>query len=147
MLMLLFHAGQNKYAIDCDYVIEVIPKVTLKEIPHSPPNILGLLNYGGQPLPVVDLVQMIENRPVNSSLHSRIIVIQCRHLKVDVQSFALAVEKVTETAEMDRDRFYKTGLEVVDLPFLDGLYTDERQTIQFIDIVVLAEYLKPSFKS
>jgi chemotaxis-related protein WspB len=147
MLMLLFYAGKNRYAIDCDFVIEVIPKVHLKEIPHSPKNILGLLNYGGHPLPVVDLVQMIENRPVNTSMHSRIVILQCLHPKVEVQFFGLAVEKATETAEMDRDRFFKTNLEVADLPFLDGLYSEGNSAIQFIDVISLMEYLKPSFKS
>lgn len=147
MLMLLFYAGQNRYAIDCDFVIEVIPKVHLKEIPHSPKNILGLLNYGGQPLPVVDLVQMIENRPVNTSMHSRIIIVQCSQSTAEVQAYALAVERATETAEMDRDRFFKTSLQVGDLPFLDGLYSDESTTIQFIDVETLTDYLKPYFKA
>lgn len=145
MLMLLFYAGKNRYAIDCEFVIEVIPKVSLKEIPHTPKNVLGLLNYGGTPLPVVDLVEIIENRPVGSSMHSRIIILHTLNPTDEIQSFALAVERATETAEMQRDRFIQMGLQVADLPFLDGIYSEGQETIQFIDIAKLTLYLKPSF--
>ena len=53
MLMLLFFVGDNAYAVDCQYIQEVIPKVELTKIPHTPGSIAGMINIGSQPIAVI----------------------------------------------------------------------------------------------
>ena len=35
MIMLLFYSGEERYAISCDQIIEIVPQVTLKPVPHA----------------------------------------------------------------------------------------------------------------
>lgn len=125
--MLLFYAGQHCFALDAESIVEVFPKVTLNPIPGQPePYLAGLLNYGGKPIPVVDICQLIEKRPCSEAMHSRIILTD--HL-------ALLAEKVTETADLDPDRFFPSGLTL--FPFLKGVYTEGERSIQRFDLAEL----------
>ena len=55
MLLLTLKAGANRYAIDVARVIELVPRVELRAIPHAPPFLAGLLGYRGKVIPVIDL--------------------------------------------------------------------------------------------
>ena len=63
MLFLLFELGQDRYALDVRQVAEVLPLVEFKRIPQAPPFVAGLLNYRGDPVPVIDLSQLTLSRP------------------------------------------------------------------------------------
>ena len=55
MLLLTFTAGANRYAIDVARVVELVPRVELRAIPHAPAFLAGLLGYRGKVVPVIDL--------------------------------------------------------------------------------------------
>ena len=59
MLLLTFRAGESLYAVDARQVVEVLPRVGLRAIPHSPEYLVGLLSYRGQVVPVVDFNTLI----------------------------------------------------------------------------------------
>ena len=51
MLLLTFNAGANRYAIDSSRVVELIPKVDIRSIPHAPPYLVGLLATAARSFP------------------------------------------------------------------------------------------------
>jgi chemotaxis-related protein WspB len=55
MLLLLFEIGNGRYALEVNQIIEIVPLVKFKKIPHSPDYVAGLMNYRGKGLPVIDL--------------------------------------------------------------------------------------------
>ena len=55
MLLLTFTAGANRYAVDVARVVELVPRVELRSVPHAPPFLAGLLGYRGKVVPVIDL--------------------------------------------------------------------------------------------
>ena len=63
MLLLTFKAGANRYAIDVVRVIELVPRVELRPIPHAPPFLAGLLSYRGKVIPVIDLGLLLDGAP------------------------------------------------------------------------------------
>ena len=63
MLFLLFQLGSDRYAIDALRVVEVLPCVQVKQIPHAPAGIAGVINYRGAPVPVLDLCLLTLRRP------------------------------------------------------------------------------------
>jgi chemotaxis-related protein WspB len=71
VLMLLLHIGKDVYAVDCDRVVEVVPLVVLKEIPHAPPHVAGVFDYRGRIVPVVDLCVILARRRCAARLSSR----------------------------------------------------------------------------
>jgi chemotaxis-related protein WspB len=75
MLLLTFTAGPNQYAVDVMRVVELVPKVVLRKIPHAPAFLAGLLGYRGKVVPVIDLGLLLEGRPCRDHLSSRIILV------------------------------------------------------------------------
>lgn len=76
MLILLFHVGDDRYALDIDQIVEIIPTVKLRQIHHTPEYVAGSFNYCGKIVPVIDLCQLIGNQPSRSYLSTRIIIVE-----------------------------------------------------------------------
>jgi chemotaxis-related protein WspB len=75
MLILTFTAAANRYAIDVTRVVEVVPKVELRSIPHAPAYLSGLLGYRGKVVPVLDLGSLLGIAPCRDWLSTRIILV------------------------------------------------------------------------
>lgn len=52
---LSFRVGHQWYGIDVDNILEVMHFMTLTELPGTPPDVLGLLTFRGEVMPVIDL--------------------------------------------------------------------------------------------
>jgi chemotaxis-related protein WspB len=77
MLLLNFTAGPNRYAIDVTRVVELVPRVELRLIPHAPPALAGLLGYRGHVVPVIDLGILLGASACRYCLSTRIILVRC----------------------------------------------------------------------
>jgi chemotaxis-related protein WspB len=75
MLLLTFTAGANRYAVDVTRVVELVPRVELRLIPHAPAFLAGLLVYRGNVVPVIDLGLLLDVAPCRDCLSTRIILV------------------------------------------------------------------------
>jgi chemotaxis-related protein WspB len=75
MLLLILKAGVNRYAIDVTRVIELVPRVELRKIPHAPRFLAGLLDYRGKAVPVIDLGLLLDVEASRDWLSTRIVVV------------------------------------------------------------------------
>lgn len=139
MLMLLFHSGESRYALSGDVVIEVIPSVHLLPLPTAPSQVIGLLNYGKIPVPVLDFCLLMEGRSCKEALHTRILML---HGEVEGKELliGLRAEKVTEVFERDIEAFQDKGVACEKWPFLDGVVADPKGIIQRVDADKLFEW-------
>ena len=140
MLALLFSIGDQRYAIDCVRVVEVVPRVELRDIPHAPAGVAGLFNYRGAMVPVLDLCAMMAETSSRTHLSTRIILVRYG----DDQPYELlgvVAERVTATERLKDEDFHSAGVEITDAPFLGDVAVDEErnQTVQCIDV----EHLVP----
>lgn len=138
MLMLLFYCGSDCFALDCESIVEIFPKVKLQKIPgqNEKTCLAGLFNYGGKPIPVIDLCLYVDKRPCSNSMHTRLILVEVKqHL------LAIMAEKVTETAELNREQFLESGLQLEGLPFLRGVYSKGDKAVQFFDLSIFCQSL------
>lgn len=142
MLMLLFYIGNERFAFGCDRVIEVIPRVNLKKIAHTPDYVAGMLNFRGVPVPVVDLCMLIEGRPCISRLHSRIILLKYPGEAGVTTILGLMAERVTQTVYHEPAEFIDSGIRIKETPFLDGVLTDKEGIIQRIMLDQLFEMVR-----
>lgn len=160
MLMLLFYAGNEAYACDTEDVVEIVPKVKLKKVPYLPHYVAGTLNYGGTPIPVIDLCKLISHRESSSSMHTRIIIFRSQGLYPNSdfsnnsgrqeESFTLMgliAEKVTETKKIEGERFFKSGIEIPNFPYLKEFFIHEGQTIQLISLPLLLDHFVKLLKA
>ena len=131
MLMLLFHAGDNLYALDTSQVVEVIPMVVLRKIHHVPDYVAGVFNYHGTIVPVIDLCHLIQGTACRSRFSTRIIMVNHTTKDGTHHRLGLMAERVTETLNRP-DLDPKTALTVNDVPYLGEMFMDELGMIQRI---------------
>lgn len=76
MLLLTFTVADEPYALDVGGVIELVPRVGLRAVPHAPAYLAGLLSYRGQVVPVIDLGLLLGSSPSADRLSTRIILVK-----------------------------------------------------------------------
>ncbi|CCB86163.1 chemotaxis signal transduction protein CheW [Parachlamydia acanthamoebae UV-7] len=141
MLFLLFYVGRERYVCDSQYIVEVVPNVKLKELPHTPPYVAGLLNSGGSPIPIIDFCQLIENRPSQACMHTRIIVLSDQ-VEGKQHSMGIIAEKVTETIDRELSDFVDPGVLIEELPFLGKVLNDYGGMIRMVQVPKLFESME-----
>jgi chemotaxis-related protein WspB len=75
MLLLTFRAADNLYAVDVARVVEVVPRVELRRLPHAPAHLPGLFDYRGLVVPVVDLGILLGGDGCRDRLSTRVILV------------------------------------------------------------------------
>jgi chemotaxis-related protein WspB len=75
MLLLTFRVAESAYAVDTEWIVEVIPWVELRAIPHAPAALAGLFTYRGQVVPVVDTGLLLGASAARPLLSTRIILV------------------------------------------------------------------------
>jgi chemotaxis-related protein WspB len=77
MFVLTFRAAQYPYAVDVALVVEVVPRIELRRLPHAPSYLAGLFDYRGTVTPVIDLGLLLGSEACPERLSTRIIVANC----------------------------------------------------------------------
>ena len=135
--MLLFYVGDNLYALDSSHVVEVIPRVIVRKVHHVPDYVAGLFNYRGTIVPVIDLCHLIQGKPSQSYLSTRIIMVNYVGKDNTKHCLGLMAERVTETLNKPDAALVDTGTPLDEAPYLGEMIMDEKGMIQRIRL----EYL------
>ena len=117
MLMLLFYAGDNLYAIDSAHVVEVIPMVLPRKVDHVPNYVAGVFNYRGNLVPIIDLSRLLHGTDCRPRFSTRVIMVHHPANDGKGQQLGLMAERVTQ---------------VGDVPYLGNLFMDEKGMIHQI---------------
>ncbi|MEH1790143.1 MAG: chemotaxis protein CheW [Nostoc sp.] len=141
MLMLLLNIGNERYAIESRQVVEVIPLVMLKTLPHQPEYITGVFNYRGRIVPVIDLCQLMRGKPSSEYLSTRIVLVNYwgsnnTELKAPY-ILGLMTEQVIETLHQSESKFADSNIQIDTAPYLGKMIVDDQGMIQCLRI----EYL------
>lgn len=134
MLFLLFQLDQDRYALEARQVVEVLPLVNLKQIPHAPRCVAGLFNYRGRPVPAIDLSELTLGRPARSRLSTRIVVINYLGDNGEPHPLGLIAEKTTGTLRREPEDFVASGVSSDAAAYLGPVATDEQGLIQWIEV-------------
>jgi chemotaxis-related protein WspB len=110
MLLLLFKAGDGHFAMDTSMVVEIVPFLNMKKIPSAPGYVLGLVNFRGKPIPVVDLCQLTTGCQCESKLSTRIILIQWNLTDGKDVKLGLVAEQVYETIQSNLQKSPPAGV-------------------------------------
>lgn len=132
MLFLLFHIGNDRYALEARHAAEVVPFLALKKIPHAPRGVAGIFNYRGRPVPTIDLCELMFNRPARELLSTRIIVTTFKDVAGETQWLGLIAERATGMMRREERDFITTGVKVGNAPYLGPVVMDEKGVIQLL---------------
>ncbi len=158
MLLLILKAGANRYAIDIVRVIELVPRVELRAIPHAPSFLSGLLNYRGKVIPVIDLGLLLSGASCRDCLSTRIILVndspgdQNRGIDraggssdenigpstgdhaSEPRLLGLIGEEVSDLVEVRSDQVVPAPIQLSQAPFLDAIVQTDAGIIQLIAV-------------
>jgi chemotaxis-related protein WspB len=134
LLFLVFHVDHDRYAIEAEGVIEILPLVRVKQIPVTPSGVAGLLEYRGDPVPVIDLCQLMLDRPSRRCHSTRIVVVRYPDAEGAIHPLALIAEKATTTLRRDRADFVGSGVASDDAAYLGPVVSDEQGLVQWIEV-------------
>ena len=142
MLILLFYLGEAMYGIHCEKIREICPSVKLEKIPHAPEYFAGLFKYRGALVPVIDLRRLIQDKPCDMRLSTRIILIDFKNEDDTAYVVGFMAERVTETVRQPREAFVSSGVNLDGVPFLGGIVMENDHMVQMIDLDRLPENFK-----
>lgn len=143
MLFVLFHLGKERYALEANRVVEVVPLLELKHFPQSPPGVAGMFIYRGRPVPALDLCALTLGRPATEHLSTRIIIVNHSDAHGQEQLVGLIAERATETIRREPKDFAEPSVQLSAAPFLGPVLTDEKGVIQLISTQkLLQEHLR-----
>lgn len=99
MLALAFRAGNADLAVAARDIVEVLPRMPLREPTLAPAAVIGLLPFRGTLTPVVDLCLLVAGKPAARQLGTRIIVVSMAAGSGGVRYVGLLAEDVSELIE------------------------------------------------
>jgi chemotaxis-related protein WspB len=162
MLLLTFTAGANRYAVDVTRIVELVPKVELRSIPHAPVFLAGLLGYRGQVVPVIDLGLLLGADRCRDRLSTRIILVndapgdhnrwkQDRENRVEDREgpradqerrpdlLGLVAEHVSDLTYVKPEQISPAPLRLAQVPYLDAIVEIDQGIVQLIAVDKIRE--------
>lgn len=133
MILLVFHIGDDRYAVHTSRIVEVLPPLPLKAIPGAAPGICGLFNYHGAPVPVVDITAMTLGKSATRTLSTRIILLRYSTAGGQEHLLGMLAENATTTIRRRKEDFQPTGVTPSGAPFLGPVTRDERGLVQWVE--------------
>lgn len=134
MLLLAFRVETARYALDARQVIEVVPFARPHPSAPAPRGIAGIVNYHGDPLPLVDLTYLLTGRRAAARLSTRIAVVR---YPVDTRRtcpVGLVLEHATGTIVRSAADFGPSGIAGTATPYLGPVATEPDGMLQLIEL-------------
>jgi len=134
MLYLLVELGTDRYAFDARQLVEVLPVLEFKHVPHAPAGIAGVFNYHGAPTPLLDLTQLVLGRVSKIKMSTRIVVTRYVDPSGGEHLLGLLAERTTETLRRNEADFVPSGVAVEEARYLGPVAVEADHLVQRIKI-------------
>ena len=132
MLFLLFQLGQDRYALEANRVVEVVPLVELKQLAQAPPGLAGIFNYRGHPVPAVDLCSLALGRPASRHFSTRIVIVNYTDGTGTSHLLGLIAEHATGMLKKDAQEFVDPGVRIGPSRQLGPILMDDNGPVQWV---------------
>jgi chemotaxis-related protein WspB len=140
MLVLTFRVAEVLYAVAVKRVVEVVPRVALRGVPHAPDHLAGLLRYRGGAVPVVDLGLLMGKSACRDRLDTRIILVDGGlHGGAGPGFLGLIAERVDDVRVVDESKRAVAGLEIERAPYLGSVYETDEGLLQLVEPTKILE--------
>ena len=115
-----FKSGDEYFAVDIQYVNEIIVYQEITKVPESEDYIKGLINLRGKIIPVIDVRIRFKQEPFEYTDRTCIIVVKVKQTVV-----GLIVEKIAEVVEISED-------DIIPSPSLAKLETPQNRYVEAV---------------
>src|SRR4051812_24131846 len=131
MQALAFQVGADQVALDVRAVVEVVPRVRLRQPAGAPSWLAGLFVYRGQVVPVLDLFRLVGAGDCPDDLSSRIILV---HPPGAADRYLGLLAAGVADLRTVPDRASPMGLTRPDQPDLGPLLADGSDVLRLLDL-------------
>jgi chemotaxis-related protein WspB len=133
MLCLTFEISENKYAVEAQEVMEVVPPVNLTAMAKAPDYFSGRFNYRGVIVPVIDLRSLMMGFRSKILLSTRIIIV---NYPVDGKVYLLGLlcERVMDIIRIKEDDLQTPGYVTEEASYLGKLINLRTGIVQLVTI-------------
>ena len=87
--MLVFNLGRERYAIDFNAIVELLPFANCTAVPSGPPELLGVINVHGEIRSVVDLGRLLALAEEEGRSPGYVLLVRHRDLEVGLRVSAI----------------------------------------------------------
>jgi len=133
-LFVEFQIGDDGYLLDTAGVIRILPLVGIKRIPHAPKGVVGVFNYHGASVPVIDLSELATDVAAQQHFSTRLILVRYPNRGSGEQLLGLIAEKVTQTVKHEAAEFSAPGVASNAAPYLGSVCADGGRLLQRIEV-------------
>jgi chemotaxis-related protein WspB len=134
VLLLVFRLGRDRYGLDASQIREVLPLVDIRPVPRAPQGVMGLFDFRGTSVPVVDLSLLVLGRPAARCLSTRLIVVWYPDSNGERRPLGIVAEKATSTVTRSRSDFADPGLSLGEARYLGPVARDGEGLLQLIEV-------------
>jgi chemotaxis-related protein WspB len=121
VLVLTFRAGESLYAVDARRVIEVVPRVGLRAVPHAPDYLAGLLDFRGKVVPVVDFRVLVGDAPCREALSTRVVLSEITLHDGRERVIGLAAEQVNRVVKIGAEQIASPAMSLEGATYLGAV--------------------------
>jgi chemotaxis-related protein WspB len=132
MKQLLFHIGADRYGLRLRDVVRVLPLVELKQLPLAPEAVAGLMDFHGQPVPVIDLARMSGLPASRDHFDTRIVLVDYHAPDGTPHLLGLLAERVLGVQEVADSALAGSGVQAA--PFLGQVASDAAGIVQLVEL-------------
>ena len=110
-LFLVFYIGDERFALPATEVVEVLPRLPLKPVAHTPVWVAGVFSHRGQMVPVIDISAMTFGQTSVARTSTRLVLVNYRgHV------LGLMLEQASDTVRCDPAEFQPYGVVTSGMP-------------------------------
>jgi chemotaxis-related protein WspB len=132
MLFLRFQLGAQRYLINTEQLVEVLPLVEWRRMPGSPPGVLGVFNYHGTLVPVLDLSELALGVSAVGKPNLRIALVNYPIGNGEARPLGLLLENATSFIRRNEDEFSDSPVQSAG--YAGGVATDEKGLVQRLEL-------------
>ncbi|ROM57893.1 chemotaxis protein CheW [Pseudomonas poae] len=134
-LFLMFHIGNERYALKATEVAEVLPRLPLKPIAHAPLWVAGIFAHRGALVPVIDLSALTFGTAAQARTSTRLVLVNYQPQPwIEPRWLGLILEQATDTLRCDPAEFQPYGLDNRQAPYLGPVREDAQGLTQWIGV-------------
>ena len=132
MKVLVFHIGPDRYGLRLGAIARVLPVVSLKQVPLSPPYVAGIMDLHGEPVPVIDLSHLAGFIAEQVWFDTRIILVDYPLPGGASALLGLQAEHVAGVEQIDQGALREPGLDSA--PFLGKVAGGSDGMLQLVEL-------------
>lgn len=96
-------AGDQLFCIEIRQILELRRWSPVTALPHSPPDVLGVINLRGAVIPIIDLAARFGLPAIERNARNVIVIVACED-----QTVGLLVQSVSEILTVEADQIQET---------------------------------------